>query len=809
MRSNCCAPAVLNTAGAHFLRELVTLPTGFPDVQNSMSNRREFLRQTALLGASPWLPEVTASAPFYAAPAEHGQSSRPAASTGAVILENPDMRLVIDRTGVAQSLIHKPTGQECLAVHRNVPMFTVTQYRPYDNELQLSYTAKPTQFPAEKISREGDQLIVSFALVGYDAVIRVKTTDAYISFQLERLDYRGYTSLRPKIKTPIDETVFVQLPVRNREHVGQWLNVLWDADVAVNLLATDHSTRVDAVPHEGYHLMSAGGVDAIQIDGIGAALITAKPDKLLDRIAAVEEDYDLPRGAESRRRQEYKYSYYEMLEGTPQTIDRHVGFAKMAGFRALDVYYRAFARTSGHFPWRPEYPNGIEDVKAVVQTISRAGMVPGVHIHYNKADKADAYITPRPDPRLNLTLDFTLGVALDASSSVVTILENPRRCTLDDGRRILKIENELIAYERFTKTAPYHFLNCQRGFLGSQPSSYAVGSRVGQLDVDTWPIFVRLTQNTDIQQEVAERLASLYKNAGFQFVYFDGAEDVPGPDYWYTVSRAQWIVYKSLDPKPLFGEGACKSHFSWHILTRGNAFDTFKPEVLKDAVRAYPAAEAPMAAKDFTSINFGWVGYWIPGKDTIGTQPDMLEYVSSRAAAWDCPVSLSPKLESLDSHARTADNLEVLRRWEDVRIQGWLTKQQKLSLRNLRQEHILLLDERGQFELVPYDEITKVAGADRPGRAFVFERPGGSVYVVFWHISGQAIISLPLPAKQIQYMKELGKPLRVQAEGKSARLPLSDRRYLRCTGITRAEVVSAFQEAKIEEIHPPQGQSRG
>jgi hypothetical protein len=30
------------------------------------------------------------------------------------------------------------------------------------------------------------------------------------------------------------------------------------------------------------------------------------------------------------------------------------------------------------------------------------------------------------------------------------------------------------------------------------------------------------------------------------------------------------------------------------------------------------------------------------------------------------------------------------------------------------------------------------------------------------------------------------------------RLPLSDRQYLRCTGIARAEVISAFQEAKIE-----------
>jgi hypothetical protein len=761
-----------------------------------MSDRRQFLKQAAFLGVSPWLAEEKHAPRFHASQGEEGRRSNPEVSA-AVVLENPEMKLVIGGNGVAESLIHKPSGQECLVLEQNVPMFTVTQYRPYDNELQLSYTAKSTQFPVEKIRREGEQLIVSFALVGYEATIRFKTTDSYISFQLEHLDYKGYTSLRPKRETPIDETVFMQLPVRNRENVGQWLNVIWDSDVAVNLLATDPYTHVNVTPREGYHLMLAGGVDAVRLEGIGAALITTIPDKLLDRIAKVEEDYDLPRGAESRRRQEYKYSYYEMLEGAPQTIDRHIDFAKMAGFRTMDVYYRAFAKTSGHFPWRPEYPNGIEDVKAVVRKISDANIIPGIHIHYNKADKEDAYVTPRPDPRLNLTLDFTLGLPVDTTSSVITVLENPRRCTLDEGRRILKIENELIAYEKFTATAPYQFLNCQRGFLGSQPSSYAVGSRVGQLDVDTWPIFVRLTQDTDIQQEVAERLANIYQKAGFKFVYFDGAEDVPGPDYWYTVSRAQWIVYKNLDPKPLFGEGACKSHFSWHILTRGNAFDTFKPEVLKAAIRAYPAAEAPLAAKDFTSINFGWIGYWAPSKSTIGTQPDMLEYVSSRAAAWDCPVSLVGNLENLEAHARTPDNLEVLRRWEDVRVQGWLTTGQKATLQNLQQEHILLLDENGKFELANYEEIATVAGADQPGRAFVFERKG-NVYVVFWHTSGQSTISLPLPGKQVQCMKGLDKPpFRIQGNAKSVQLPLSDRKYLQCMGIARAEVISAFQEAKI------------
>ncbi|MGV8092687.1 MAG: hypothetical protein AB2L24_12595 [Mangrovibacterium sp.] len=45
---------------------------------------------------------------------------------------------------------------------------------------------------------------------------------------------------------------------------------------------------------------------------------------------------------------------------------------------------------------------------------------------------------------------------------------------------------------------------------------------------------------------------------------------------------------------------------------------------------------------------------------------DMLEYVTSRAAAWDCPVSMMANLKAFGSHPRTPANLEVLRRWEDV-----------------------------------------------------------------------------------------------------------------------------------------------
>ncbi len=388
-------------------------------------------------------------------------------AAGSIVLENKELRLEISATGSARSLVHKVSGQECLAQDVDVPMFSVTQYRPYDNELQLAYPAEVTEFPAVQLRQQGNELLVEFALVGYVASISIKMTEDYIGFRLEKFTYQGYTSLRPKKKTQIDEALFVQLPIANRKSLGEWLNVMWDEDVAVNLLATDPQTRIQAKPRDGYHLFQAGVVNDVQLEGVGAALIVTSTSNLLNRLARVEVDYQLPQGVKSRRGKEYGYSYYETSTITPADADRHIRYAPLCGFRAMDIYYIAFAKSAGHCPWKDEYPRGIADLKDLVDRIRKAGMLAGVHIHYNKTHKQDAYVTPRPDPRLNLSQSFTLSQSISEEAIEIPVEEDPRLCTLDAERRILRIQNELVSYERYTITRPFRFENCQRGSLGA------------------------------------------------------------------------------------------------------------------------------------------------------------------------------------------------------------------------------------------------------------------------------------------------------------------------------------------------------
>ena len=692
-----------------------------------------------------------------------------------VVIENPEFSLTLGVHGNAMSLIHKSTGQECLAEGVELPAFSVMQYRPYDNETMLTYVTRPTTFSADTISRKGDTLYVGFKRLDYIAVISLKIERDYIGFRLERF-IQKQKKLGVKLETKIDETVFLQLPVKNRKHFGEWLNVCWDGAVAVNLLGTDVYTRIDDIPGKGYHIMRAGSVRDIQLTQVGAALIVAPSQRILYCIDAVERDFHLPRGVQSRRQKDYQASYYECRNVTPQNIDEHIHYSRMGGFRMMVIYYTDFAKSMGHFPWRREYPNGLADLKFVTEKIKEAGIIPGFHIHYNKAQINDPYITPVPDPRLNLRKIFTLSEAIDDTNTIVTVEESPHDITMYNGRRLLKIDEEIIEYSGYTTKRPFRFTGCKRGALNTHPSNHEKGIKFGLLDVDNWPIFIRFDQRTSIQDEVADRLAKIVKEAGFRFIYFDGAEDVNRP-FWFNVSFAQERVYNKFEKKPLFSEGACKTHFSWHILSRGNAFDVFKPEEIKKAVNKLYIPAAKYNRDNFTAVNFGWIKYTPPSENTIGLQPDMVEYIASHATGWNCPFSLIGNLNNFKSHLRTRDNLEILRRWQNARRSGFFTDQQKRELRKPDYESILLINEKGNYELHSYQRIKDIAHHNPYIRAFLFRRNNKN-WVVYWHTYGEIDLKLKANASHITLFKKPGVKLKVKKVRDGIVLPVGARCFI-------------------------------
>lgn len=713
-----------------------------------------------------------------------------------IIIQNENFILTVNPQCVAESLIFKPTGEECLDTQNKIPLFSLTEERPYNNEIKLAHPSKKTTFDANRIKREGNRLIIGFELITFEAVVEVIENPQYIAFKL--VDFNvfphcfGTLCITPP---PVLEFRLLQLPVKNREHFGEWLNVCWDDDIAVNVLATSPHARIDSQKRKNHRILTADAVRGIKLKGCEAALIVSRKDSFLDAVRQVEYDYDLPKGVDARRNDTLNSSVYWVSNLFPSNVEEHIAHAKKGGFRKMLVYYCSMFEECdvyglcGNYDFREQYPNGYDDVKSVVAKIRQAGISPGVHFLHTHIGKYSRYVTPVADHRLNLTRHLTLSKSIGKDDTVIYVEENPEGAVMHEKCRVLRFGGELIYYNSYSCEYPYKFEGCVRGYWDTNVTPHSLGTIGGILDVSEFSAnSVYINQNSSLQDEIAEKLAAVY-NCGFEFVYFDGSEGTI-PPFEFHIPNAQYRVYKKFVREPDFCEGAAKGHFSWHMLSGGNAFDIFPSEIFKAMTAEHPLKEAKMMANDFTRVDFGWWRYF------PDAQPDLYEYATSRAASWDCPATLQARNDLFVKNPRNDDVFEVIRRWEDVRHRKLLTEEQKQMLRNPNEEHILLINEQNEYEIVPYKEIKDAAGGDENVRAFAFQRKDKS-YVVCWHKTGSAQLSLPTSCDNIVYENEIGKErLSVTANGGASVIMLEGRRYL-SSNLPLEKLIKAFINAKV------------
>jgi len=712
-----------------------------------------------------------------------------------VIIENKHFVLTVGADCIAKSLILKANGEECLMPGEETALFSLTEDRPYNNEIKLAHPNKRTTFEANRVRREGERLIVGFELVTFEAVVTIRETDGYVAFELTEFlvnpeDFGDLCMTPP----PVAEFRLLQLPVKNRERFGEWLNVAWDDTAAVNVLSTCPFTRIDSQKRRDCRILYADCLRDTKLKNCGAALIACQPAALFDCIDALERDFDLPRGVESRRSGvTLNSSAYWTADINPGNVDEHIAYALKGGFRMMLIYYTAFFkeergyRYCGDYDFNDYFPGGVDDLRAMLDKIKAAGITPGIHFLQTHIGIESRYVTPVADHRLNLTKHFTLARPLSETDDVVYVEQNPEGTQMHPKRRVLKFGGELIEYESFTTRWPYCFTGCKRGHFGTTVKSHDPGTIGGLLDISEYgATSVYIDQRTSLQDEVAAKLARVY-NAGFSFIYYDGSEGAVAP-YEIYVPYAQYRVYRQLDKKPLFCEGAAKAHFSWHMLSGGNAFDVFPTSIFKKMIARFPLEEAPRMANDLTRLNFGWWAYF------QDTQPDVYEYGTSKAASWDCPATVQTNMALFKSNPRTDDNFEVMRRWEDVRARDWLTKEQKELLRDPDAEYTLLINEEGAYELVRYYPIESAS----PVAAFWFEREGRA-YVVYWHTEGEGKLALSLNAADVTCEVQLGgEAAAVETTADGIVVPVAGKRYLSTT-LAKEELIRAFENAQIVE----------
>ncbi len=98
-----------------------------------------------------------------------------------------------------------------------------------------------------------------------------------------------------------------------------------------------------------------------------------------------------------------------------------------------------------------------------------------------------------------------------------------------------------------------------------------------------------------------------------------------------------------------------------------------------------------------------------------------------------------------------------------------------------------------------------VAGGGKEVLAFTFEH-NHDPYVVYWHISGDKELELPVKPAALTLMSSIGSELPAQpgADGNSTILPVGNRRYVKAHQASKDELITAFKNARIVEkaAHP-------
>ena len=702
-----------------------------------------------------------AAAAVHAASAA-GYEALPSAFDGKtpVVVETEAFRLVINADATARSLVVKATGEECLAPEAGLPVFAATQSRPFNNETRLVQLAKRTSYPANRVRRDGDLLRIGFETAPYEAEVRVVERAGYAAFEIVRLisnteQERQYYHWSMDVP-PVESFRLLQLPVLERRNFGDWLNVEWDDTAAVAVVGATPYMDVDNERRGRWRLMRADSLSGIGhglTNGVAVIAAGAGKDALLSQIDAMEADYDLPRGVRSRRSPLMNASIYWASDLSVHNVDAHIANMKKGGFRMMLVYCSGMFRSGRYYSKCGDYdvntdyyPNGYADIRAVLGKIKAAGITPGFHTLQTFIGFKSSYIAPEADPRLNVKRYFALERPLPANCATcdVYVAQNPVDSPMHPDCRVLKFGTELMHYAGYTTTPPYRFTGVARGYLGTTPKPHGRGDGGGILDVcECMATSCCIDQKTSLQDEIADKIAKVY-DCGMEFLYFDGSEDVDLPCN-VNISLSQYRVARRCGRMPLFTEGCAKTHFGWHLQSGANAFDVFPPEVFKEKIVEYPYPAAQRLAKDFTRVDFGWWKVYPRTKDSVGTQPDMWEYGTSKAAAFDCPATMQMNIARTSANGRMDDLLETVRRWEDVRARGWLTPEQKQMLRDPAREFHLYVGEDGGYELLEWRQLDVAGGRWTPVRAFLFERRGRRV-VAYWHIqgSGRLVFAEPL-----------------------------------------------------------------
>ncbi len=418
-------------------------------------------------------------------------------------------------------------------------------------------------------------------------------------------------------------------------------------------------------------------------------------------------------------------SYFFLTQFRESQFDEALAIARRGGFHTILIDQGSWCRSTGHFEVNEtNFPDGLGGLVRTVRRFKEAGFRVGFHFLAASIYPPDPYLTPVPDPRLVKGVTTKLAADVDPQADFIPTTAAPDAFPAEDGGytgdgTVLQIGDELIQYAERSLQAPFGFKGCRRGHLGTRAAEHRSGDAVAHL-VRSYGYHM-FDMDTTLLDEVSTNFARVANACDIDMLYFDGSERLQG-DHWYYNARLHKAYYDKLKNKDTLLQASSFSHYSWHILARSASADGHGD------LKGYLDERSPWF------VSFGRSGMpldigWYYGYDPNATA-DMFEYVLGATLGYDASMSFQVSVGAAQQHPFTGDILDMIRRYEQLRLSGRVdaamkerlridpqlggqkTPEEREKLLDLRREY-RLTGEEGQeaFQRVVYSPWREIAAA--------------------------------------------------------------------------------------------------
>ena len=722
--------------------------------------------------------------------------------------------------------------------------------------------------PVQSVSRADGGVRLTFEGTDTQLQYDVEPGEDWVVFRL-----RSLKGPRP------DRLTLLRVPVGITSHVGRRLNAAWDDETTVCLMAANRQADCGASGGK-IAVLGAATQDfpGPRLEGAAVALILCPTPRFKAIARKASHEFGLlinedPQGTPVKDTDLVRGSYWFLSFGADE-VDRVIDYCHRAGIKQVMMGSGSWCAKVGHYLFNARYPNGVEGLKATVDKLHAAGILVGMHTFVSKISKTDPYVTPVPDKRFWHRFETTLDDDVTADQTQITVAGDlsqwagsPKSAQQywEGGvakHREVVIGNEIIQYDMIGPEGVWDtFLGCKRGAWGTTASAHQAGADAVHYGVDGCINGYIIDQETDLIDEVAQRIAGIFNYCGFDMVYFDGGEDVDRRRYNYYVSNFQAQAMSRFSKRPIIHMGTVMTHLLWHSFARSSTVDTYLNTlggaiVGGKAPTAWPTVKAHInkSVRYMLSMQanmvpgeLGWFGIWPAGTRSYtlplspeeyddytakgydepvvtraecttstaqlddsaglqvkvaydGLQLDEMEYLMCKSLAYDVPVSLQTSFSSMEHHPLTPEILRIFSQYETRRLARAVPQDTLTRLQELDKDHALIAWQ-GATRFVRVQRIPKVAD-DYDVRAMVGQMLSGSVATI-WHVSRDCRVTIDIAPTEISVVDIEGHKLEHSTEDGKAVIPVDQlRRTIVAPRVAAEELFAALQTATVW-VRPP------